>query len=156
MDLAERFTELPHNQWVQPSRGFIQKEHLRLMDEALRDPDFLLHALGALRKRKVLELRQSKSLQGFIDCFVRNSLAVQRRVIAGRFLDSEIQMIVWLFRQVSHLFIEATTQVGGLTQKLHLARRGPQQAEETIHCCGFARAVLAHQREKIAVTHFQT
>src|SRR6266851_2399438 len=102
MNLAQGFTKLPHDERVEPSRRLVQEEQSRLVDEALGDADLLLHAFGALGKRKSLELRQPQSLEDLVNGLGRYALSVQRSVVASGFFDSEVEMIVRFFGQVSH------------------------------------------------------
>src|SRR5229473_337423 len=155
MNLAKGFTKLPDGEGVKPARRFVEKYEARFVNEALGNTNLLLHAFRALGKPKSFELRQTQALEDVIDGFIRHALAIEGRIVASGLLDSQVEMIVGLLRQVRHAFVVRRTKAGGFAHDLDFPGCGFQQTQEAVHGRGLTRAVLPHKGEEVAVTYLQ-
>src|SRR6266481_625847 len=120
MNVPQGFAKFPHSERVEPARRLVQEQESRFVDQALRDADLLLHTLRALSERKGFELSQPQSLEGFVNGLDWYALPIERSVIASCLVNGQIEMVVRLFRQVSHAFVQRRTNVRRPAQDLDL------------------------------------
>src|SRR5207245_4482121 len=127
----------------------------RFVNEALGNAYLLLHAFRALGEPKRFELRQTQTLEDIVDSFIRHALPIKRRVVASGLLDGQVEVIVWLLRQVSHAFVVRGTKARSFAHDLNFPRGGLQQAQKAVHGRGLTCAVLSHESEEVAVCNLQ-
>src|SRR5580700_10865760 len=128
VNLSQGFAELADDEWVEAASGLIEKKETRIVDEALGDPNFLLHAFRALGKPESLELGQAQALEDVVNRLIRDTASIESRIVPGGLFDGQIEMIVRFLRQVGDVFVQRRTKFGNPTHYFHSSRSWLQKA----------------------------
>src|SRR5258708_1052417 len=138
-------------QWIEPGHGLIEEDHLRVMNDCLRNAYALQHAFGKLAQLAVAHITQSHAIQKTVYLllarFQRN--AGEPRVVIQQLMGAQIIIKVGLLRQKANPAFDFRIQVA-FAQNGSCTRRWRDNTHQQFQGRGLAGAVRSQKAERLA------